>query len=107
MKALSGYEIMELDTHVSTQNEYWDQALSAGHYSFGLANDDLHHAREAGKIAIRCNFLCTPSARYEDIKNTLLGGCYYAMRVPNYGDGDWEEKIEKNHNLPAVSNILG
>ena len=105
MKALSGYEIMELDTHVSTQNEYWDQALSAGHYSFGLANDDLHHAREAGKIAIRCNFLCTPSARYEDIKNTLLGGCYYAMRVPNYGDGDWEEKIEKNHNLPAVSTI--
>lgn len=105
MKALSGYEIMELDTHVSTQNEYWDQALSAGHYSFGLANDDLHHARSARHIAIRCNFLCTPSARYEDLKNTLLGGCYYAMRVPNYGDGDWEEKIEKNHKLPRICNI--
>lgn len=105
MKALSGYEIMELDTHVSTQNEYWDQALSAGHYSFGLANDDLHHARSARHIAIRCNFLCTPSARYEDLKNTLLGGCYYAMRVPNYGDGDWEEKIEKNHNLPKICTI--
>ena len=105
MKALSGYEIMELDTHVSTQNEYWDQALSAGHYSFGLANDDLHHARSARHIAIRCNFLCTPSARYEDLKNTLLSGCYYAMRVPNYGDGDWEEKIEKNHNLPKICTI--
>ena len=105
MKALSGYEIMELDTHISTQNEYWDQALSAGHYSFGLANDDLHHARSARHIAIRCNFLCTPSARYEDLKNTLLGGCYYAMRVPNYGDGDWEEKIEKNHKLPRICNI--
>ena len=105
MKALSGYEIMELDTHVSTQNEYWDQALSAGHYSFGLANDDLHHARSARHIAIRCNFLCTPSARYEDLKNTLLGGCYYAMRVPNYGDGDWEEKIERNHNLPKICTI--
>ena len=105
MKALSGYEIMELDTHISTQNEYWDQALSAGHYSFGLANDDLHHARSARHIAIRCNFLCTPSARYEDLKNTLLGGCYYAMRVPNYGDGDWEEKIEKNHKLPRICTI--
>ena len=105
MKALSGYEIMELDTHVSTQNEYWDQALSAGHYSFGLANDDLHHARSARHIAIRCNFLCTPSARYEDLKNTLLGGCYYAMRVPNYGDGDWEEKIERNHKLPKICTI--
>lgn len=103
MEKLSGYEIMELDTHVSTQNEYWDQALSAGHYSFGLANDDLHHARNPHLIAIRCNFLCTPSARYEDIKHTLLTGCYYAMRVPDYGNGDWDLKRKENHDLPAIS----
>ena len=105
MEALSGYELMELDTHISTQNEYWDQALSAGHYSFGLANDDLHHARVTNRIGIRCNFLCTPSARYEDLRNTLLGGCFYAMRVPDYGGGNWEEKIEKNHQLPSVRTI--
>ena len=105
MEKLSGYEIMELDTHVSTQNEYWDQALSAGHYSFGLANDDLHHARNPHLIAIRCNFLCTPSARYEDLKHTLLTGCYYAMRVPDYGNGDWDVKREKNHRLPAIRQI--
>ncbi|MBR0286765.1 MAG: hypothetical protein IJQ96_07070 [Bacteroidales bacterium] len=105
MEALSGYELMELDTHISTQNEYWDQALSAGHYSFGLANDDLHHARNPHLIAIRCNFLCTPSARYEDLKHTLLTGCYYAMRVPDYGNGDWDIKREKNHQLPAIRQI--
>lgn len=105
MEKLSGYEIMELDTHVSTQNEYWDQALSAGHYSFGLANDDLHHARNPHLIAIRCNFLCTPSARYDDLKHTLLTGCYYAMRVPDYGNGDWDIKREKNHRLPAIRQI--
>jgi hypothetical protein len=105
MEKLSGYEIMELDTHVSTQNEYWDEALSAGHYSFGLANDDLHHARDPHRIAIRCNFLCTPSACYEDLKHTLLTGCYYAMRVPDYGNGDWDVKREKNHQLPAIRQI--
>ena len=105
LEKLSGYEIMELDTHVSTQNEYWDQALSAGHYSFGLANDDLHHARNPHLIAIRCNFLCTPSARYEDLKHTLLTGCYYAMRVPDYGNGDWDVKREKNHRLPTIRQI--
>ena len=105
MEKLSGYEIMELDTHVSTQNEDWAQALSAGHYSFGLANDDLHHARNPHLIAIRCNFLCTPSARYEDLKHTLLTGCYYAMRVPDYGNGDWDIKREKNHQLPAIRQI--
>jgi hypothetical protein len=102
---LSGYEIMELDTSISTENEYWDWALSAGHYSFGLANDDLHHATNPSLIGIRCNFVNTPSGRYEDLKKTLLGGCYYAMRVPDYGQGDWEVKYEKNRQLPSVKDI--
>jgi hypothetical protein len=105
MQALSGYEIMELDTGISTENEYWDWALSAGHYSFGLANDDFHHIDNSVNIAVRCNFLCTPSGRYEDLKETLLGGCFYAMRVPDYGGGDWELKYEKNRDLPFVKDI--
>ena len=105
LEVLSGYELMELDTSISTENEYWDWALSAGHYSFGLANDDLHHARNAGLIGIRCNFLCTPSGRYEDLKKTLLGGCFYAMRVPDYGAGDWTIKREKNRELPFIKDI--
>ena len=105
MQALSGYEIMELDTGISTENEYWDWALSAGHYSFGLANDDFHHIDNSVNIAVRCNFLCTPSGRYEDLKETLLGGCFYAMSVPDYGGGDWELKYEKNRDLPFVKDI--
>lgn len=105
IEKLSGYEIMELDTGVSTENEYWDWALSAGHYSFGLANDDLHYPDRSGRIAVRCNFLACPSGSYDDIRSTLLGGAYYAMRVPNYGKGDWEEKYRKNASLPSVRDI--
>jgi hypothetical protein len=105
MQKLSGYQIMELDTSISTENEYWDWALSAGHYSFGLANDDLHYPDKHWKIAIRCNFLQTPSGRYEDLRKALLGGCYYAMRVPDYGEGDWNLKIARNHELPYVEDI--
>jgi hypothetical protein len=105
IEKLSGYQIMELDTHVSTENEYWDWALTAGHYSFGLASDDLHHPERHWLTAIRCNFLNTPSGRYEDLKETLLGGCYYAMRVPDYGNGDWEVKRQKNRELPFVKAI--
>ena len=105
IERLSGYQVMELDTHVSTENEYWDWALSAGHYSFGLANDDLHHPERHWLTAIRCNFLNTPSGRYEDLKETLLGGCYYAMRVPDYGSGDWAVKREMNRQLPRVEAI--
>ena len=105
LEALSGYRIMELDTGISTENEYWDWALSAGHYSFCLANDDFHHIDNSVNIAVRCNFLCMPSGRYEDLKETLLSGCFYAMRVPDYGGGDWELKYEKNRSLPFVKDI--
>ena len=105
MEALSGYELMELDTGISTENEYWDWALSAGHYSFALANDDLHHPDRSGRIGVRCNFLCTPSGRYQDLKKTLLGGCFYAMRIPDYGHGDWAVKYAKNRELPFIRSI--
>jgi hypothetical protein len=106
MRKLGGYRIMELDSGKSTENEYWDEALSAGHYSFGLAGDDLHYPDRSGNIAVRANFLCRgSSARYEDIKKTLLGGCYYAMRIPDYGGGDWEKKYAGNRDLPSIESI--
>ena len=105
MSLLTGYEIMELDSGRTLEQEYWDWALSAGHYSFGLANDDLHYPDRHEYIAVRCNFLCTPSARYEDIKKTLLDGCYYSMHLVDYGDGDWSVKYEKNAHLPYLTDI--
>ena len=72
MEKIGGYELIELDSGISTENEYWDWALSAGHYSFALANDDLHYPDRSHCIAVRCNFLCCPSGCYEDIRRTLL-----------------------------------
>ncbi len=105
MEKLEGYRIMELDSGKSTENEYWDWALSAGRYSFGLANDDLHYPDRTDRIAVRCNFLCCPSEKYEDIKETLLSGAYYSMRVPDYGNGDKETKRARNMGLPYIKDI--
>lgn len=105
MQRLGGYHIIELDSGKSTENSYWDSALSSGRYSFALANDDLHHPDRSRAIAVRCSFLCTPSASYKDIKSTLLGGCYYSMRLPDYGNGDWSVKVQKNRDIPYIKNI--
>ena len=105
LKQLSGYKLIELDSGKSTENEYWDKALSAGRYSFGVANDDLHHPDRTYKIARRCNFLATSSAKYEDILKTLSSGRFYSMRLPDYGDGDWAIKREKNKTLPRIEEI--
>ena len=105
LEKIGGYNIIELDSGKSTENSYWDAALSAGRYSFGIANDDLHHPDRTRAIAIRCNLLCTPTAEYNDICTTLLDGCYYSMRVPDYGNGDWEQKRGQNRHLPYIRNI--
>lgn len=105
MRKLSGYMIMELDSGHSTECEYWDVALSAGHYSFGLANDDLHYPDRSDKIARRCNFLFTPSTEWQDVARTLREGGYYSMRLPDYGSGDWEQKYAANSNLPHITSI--
>lgn len=105
MERLSGYQITELDSGITTAQEYWDWALSAGHYSFGLANDDLHYPDRSERIAVRCNFLDCPSGRYGDLKDCLLSGRYYSMRIPDYGNGDWDVKREKNRNVPRIVKI--
>lgn len=105
MEKLSGYQLIELDSGKSTENEYWDWALSAGHYSHAVANDDLHYPDRSARIAVRCNFLCTSSARYEDIRTALLQGSHYCMRIPDYGNGDWAVKYEKNRSLPSIRDI--
>lgn len=106
IERLGGYHIMELTSeYKAIENEHWDWALSAGHYSHGILNDDLHFPNRSMDLAVRCSFLCTPSAEYEDICNTLLEGCFYSMRVPDYGGGDWETKHARNKTLPAIRNI--
>lgn len=102
---LTGYRIMELDSGCGTGQEYWDWALDAGHYSFGLANDDLHYPDCSDRIAVRCNMLNCEGATYQDIKETLLSGAYYSMRVPDYGNGDWDVKYRKNRELPYICDI--
>lgn len=102
---LSGYRLLELDSGHSTENEYWDAALSAGHYCFGLANDDLHYPDRSSRIAVRCNFLCTPTANYQDILKTLNNGAFYSMRIPDYGNGDWDIKYKMNRQLPYIKGI--
>ena len=105
MESVGSYRIIELDSGVTVDQLYWDWALSAGHYSFALANDDCHNSKRSSKIGVRCNFLNVESGRYEDLKKCLLSGCYYSMRVPDFGNGDWTKKIEGNRHLPSISSV--
>lgn len=103
---ISGYDIVELSGTLSTiENVYWDRALSAGRYSFGLLNDDLHFPDISHRIATRCSFLSIDEATEEDVIDALRSGCFYSVRVPDYGDGNIDVKHKKNSDLPSVRSI--
>ena len=34
-----------------------------------------------------------------------MDGCFYSMRVPDYGHGDWGVKYEENRHLPYIKDI--
>lgn len=116
LKLLSGYDLIELDSGKSTDNNYWDAALSAGHYSFATAGDDLHKPQLSSAIARRCTMLHMPldcyseilgakSATYEELLSALHSGAFYAMRLPDYGDGDWRIKEQMNASIPCIKSI--
>ncbi|MBQ8493734.1 MAG: hypothetical protein IJ464_05585 [Alistipes sp.] len=106
LEYLGGYDIMELTGALAhLENEYWDWALSAGHYSYGMLGDDLHDPDKPIKIASRCCYMSMATTSDEDVRRTLRSGCFYSMRIPNYGSGDWAVKYERNRRLPAISDI--
>lgn len=105
LQNLEGYQLMELDSGRSTENGYWDDALSSGNYSFGVANDDLHDPDNSHLIARRCNFIQARSTAFEDIIEALNDGCFYSMRLPDYGEGNWAEKEVRNTTIPLIENI--
>ena len=39
------------------------------------------------------------------MKDALLSGRYFSMRVPDFGSGDWDVKLEENRHLPMVVDI--
>lgn len=103
---IEGYDIMELSgVNAYLENKHWDWALSAGHYSFALLNDDLHYPDRSSRFAVRCSFLGATETTSEEIISTLNSGNFYSVRVPDYGNGDWDTKQDKNRSLPTIENI--
>ena len=105
MERIGGYRLIELTRTIEHENREWDWALSAGHYSFALHNDDLHDFKKSKNIAIRSTVVNTPSTDAEDITNALYEGRFYALYTPDFGDGDLDIKVEKNLSVPHILDI--
>lgn len=112
MEHLSGYRLLEGDSGFGewdngsgTNLTHWDEALSAGRYVHNNINDDNHNSKNHGAIARRCSWINTPTPYYSDLKEQMIKGNFYTMRVPDFGNGDTIAKHEGNRSLPEIEYI--
>ncbi|HIZ87306.1 MAG TPA: hypothetical protein IAC03_03995 [Candidatus Coprenecus pullistercoris] len=112
MEHLSGYRLIEGDSGFGERDNgygtglnHWDEALSAGRYAHNILNDDNHNSKAHAAIARRCSWINTPTPYYDDIREQLLKGNFYSMRVPDFGSGDTAVKHAANLALPWILEI--
>ncbi len=81
MERLSHYDYIEADRGMDRELPPWDAALSAGHYSFVMAGDDLHDLGRSYPVGRAMTFIMTPSAETGPIMKALEAGHTYAVRI--------------------------
>lgn len=103
MRYLTGYDMIEAVSGMAASTNLWDEALSSGHPSFIVANDDSHNINKLYQLARFATFVNVPTTKYDDLIMALKKGATYGLKIPNFGDGDWNVKQAENAKLPVPS----
>jgi hypothetical protein len=81
MERLSHYDYIEADGGMTREFTPWDAALSAGHYSFVMAGDDLHDLKRTSRFGRAMTFVMTSDVDATCVMHALEKGHSYAARV--------------------------
>lgn len=79
VRALTGYDFIEVVNGPFTSEEVWDAALSSGRAVWAVANDDTHDLNDPRRTAVGWNMIDAPSASNDDIVGALKRGRSYAV----------------------------
>jgi hypothetical protein len=89
MRALTGYQLIEVVNGPFTAEDIWDAALSSGRPVWALANDDTHDLTDARRTGTAWNMIDAPSASTADIVSALtVGRSYAVVRTGPLGAGN-------------------
>ena len=79
LRALTGYQLIEVANGPFTAEDVWDAALSAGRPVWAMANDDTHDLRDDRRRAAAWNMIDAPTASTSDVVSALRNGRTYAV----------------------------
>ncbi|RLD59600.1 MAG: hypothetical protein DRJ05_06165 [Bacteroidetes bacterium] len=105
MKYLGNYDGIEVLNNYCTSFEYWDAALSTGHYVTIIGNDDAHDIYNPNEIGRNCTFINASSTDRKDILNALKSGNSFGASLSWSHGEPFDPKIERSKKIPRIKNI--
>lgn len=88
LKALTGYQLLEIVNGKFPHDEPWDAALSAGRPVWALGNDDNHDLEDDDRLAVAWTMIDAATPSTEDIVQALGAGRSYAVLRTGEGSTD-------------------
>ncbi|MGL4993658.1 MAG: hypothetical protein ACRC6R_05975 [Bacteroidales bacterium] len=102
MRYLSGYELIEATAGMASSPDYWDTALSSGHASFIVSNDDSHDINKLYQLSRNCTFVNTSTTNYEDLVSSLRAGRSYGFSFPKANTPEEWLEVRQSSSIPTV-----
>ncbi len=102
---LSNYTGIEVLNGYRISLEYWDAALSSGHYATILSDDDAHDVSNPDELGHYCTFINTAVFNRENLIESLkMGNSFGAEIYRELGDS-YEIKKEKLKQIATLNKV--
>jgi hypothetical protein len=79
LRALTGYQLMEVTSKYGTWEREWDTALGAGRLVWGLGGDDAHNVGDPTQVGESWTLVASASAAPESLLAALAVGRHVAV----------------------------
>lgn len=80
LRALTGYDLIEVANGPFTTGDEWDVALSSGRLVWAIGNDDTHDLEDVRRSAVAWTMIDAPTPTNADIASALRAGRSYAVQ---------------------------
>jgi hypothetical protein len=86
---LTGYDCLEVFNHFRESLTLWDAALSSGHATWAVGDDDSHDAMGVGENGVCWTMISAPTTGTNEILSALHEGRCYAVKLNSVLHDRW------------------
>lgn len=102
MKYLYGYDLIEVLNNLRVSIEHWDEALTYGHRTYILANDDAHNVMNPNEVGRRFTLIHSSTLNHDSVVNALISGKAYGVDFHRIDDEVFADKVIRIPQIPYL-----